>query len=47
MIPTHLVSFWQYFDVVTIAMVSVVVAWLMLTHRKKGNLCARSYIARR
>jgi len=35
MIPAHTVQFWQYFDLVVIVTVSLVVAWLMATHRKK------------
>lgn len=35
MIPIESVQFWQYFDIIVIALVSCVVAWLMLTHRKK------------
>lgn len=35
------VQFWQYFDIIGIALVSFVVPWLMLTHRKKkGELLA-------
>ncbi len=37
MIPSAPISFWQYFDIVVIAAVSLVVAWAMLTHRKKGR----------
>lgn len=35
MIPVQPVLFWQYFDFVVIATVTIVVAWLMLMHRKK------------
>lgn len=39
MIPAEPVVFWQYFDVIVISIVSVVVLWLVLTHKsKKGEL---------
>ena len=37
MIPSEPVQFWQYFDVIVIATVTAVIAWLMLTHRKKNG----------
>lgn len=37
MIPSAPVPFWQYFDVVVIAAVSIVIGWAMVTHRKKGR----------
>lgn len=41
MIPVQPILFWRYFDVAVIALVSFVVAWLMLTHRKRnGSLLA-------
>lgn len=41
MIPSEPVQFWRYFDIVVIATVTLVVAWLMITHRKKkGELLA-------
>lgn len=37
MIPSEPVQFWQYFDVVVIATVTAVVAWLMVTHRTRNG----------
>lgn len=37
MIPMDSVRFWQHFDVVVIATVSLVIGWLMVTHRKKNG----------